>query len=65
MHAKPSLPQTVPVNFSILFRVRDALVKAGCEGLADEFLRRAAACQCCEQVARVAEDYVQFPSTLH
>ena len=47
------------VAFSILFRVRDVLRAAGRDDLVDDFLDRAAACGCCQEIAPLANEYVE------
>jgi hypothetical protein len=44
--------------YSILFRVRNALNAAGFEQEAEEFLKRAPQCRCCEEMRELATEYV-------
>ena len=46
--------------FSVLFYVRDVLVKAGRSDRLDEFFARAERCGSPEQLVRVAREYVEI-----
>jgi hypothetical protein len=46
--------------FSVPYRVRDALRKAGCHAEADEFLDRVERCRSLERMLMVAGEYVQI-----
>jgi hypothetical protein len=58
---KPRYPSTSqPDGFTILYRVRDALMTAGHLTQVDEFLARALRCASEEDLQQLAAEYVDF-----
>lgn len=52
------LHMSAPGEFSMLYRVRDALVEAGQDERADEFLTRAMRCASYQDLLALAREYV-------
>lgn len=53
-----SLRTCAPSEFSMLYRVRDALKEAGLDAHADEFLDRAMRCGSYQDLITLAHEYV-------
>jgi hypothetical protein len=53
-----NLRMSAPSEFSMLYRVRDALKDAGLDSRADEFLDRAMRCGTYQDLIELAREYV-------